>query len=161
MLRPTLGGIAFGLVAVAFPLTLFTGSDQLTTVIDDRAALGAGLLTAVVFAKILTFAIGMSTGFIGGPFFPMLFIGGTAGIAAHLLVPGLPVGLALTCLFAALPGAVVAAPFTLVLLAALTTQVGALQTAPIGIAVLTAYIVVSGSGILLEMARRRAPVGQA
>jgi H+/Cl- antiporter ClcA len=156
VLRPTLGGIAFGLVAVAFPLTLFTGTDQLTTVIDDRAALGAGLLIAVVLAKILTFALSMSTGFIGGPFFPMLFIGGTAGVAAHLLVPGLPLALAFTCLFAALPGALVAAPFTLVLLAALTTQVGALQTAPIGIAVLTAYVAVSGSGVLLEMARRGA-----
>ena len=161
VLRPAIGGVAFGLVGVAFPLTLFTGSDQLTTVIDDRAALGAGLLVAVVFAKVLSFAIGMSTGFIGGPFFPMLFIGGTAGIAAHLLVPGLPVALAFSCLFAALPGALVAVPFTLVLLAALTTQVGALQTAPIGLAVLTAYVVVSGSGLLLSLARRRAPANPA
>jgi len=34
VLRSTLGGLAFGLVAVALPLTLFTGSDQLETVID-------------------------------------------------------------------------------------------------------------------------------
>lgn len=155
VLRPAIGGVAFGLIGVAFPLTLFTGSDQLTTVIDDRAAIGAGLLIAVVFAKILAFATSMSTGFIGGPFFPSLFIGGTAGVAAHLLIPGLPLGLAFTCLFAALPGALVAAPFTLVLLAALTTQVGTLQTAPIGIAVLTAYLAVSGSGVLVEMARRQ------
>ena len=38
----------FGLVGVALPLTLFTGTDQLTTVIHDGAALGAGLLIAVV-----------------------------------------------------------------------------------------------------------------
>ena len=56
ILRPALGGIAFGLVGVALPLTLFTGTDQLTTVIHDGAALGAGLLIAVVFAKILVFA---------------------------------------------------------------------------------------------------------
>ncbi|MGZ6693900.1 MAG: chloride channel protein, partial [Solirubrobacteraceae bacterium] len=53
ILRSTIGGIAFGLVGVALPLTLFTGTDQLTTVIHDGAALGAGLLIAVVFAKIL------------------------------------------------------------------------------------------------------------
>ena len=40
VLRPVIGGIAFGLVGVALPLTLFTGTDQLTTVIEDGAALG-------------------------------------------------------------------------------------------------------------------------
>ena len=80
VLRPVIGGIAFGLVGVALPLTLFTGTDQLTTVIRDGAGeLGAGLLIAVVFAKILVFALCEATGFIGGPFLVMLFIGGTAG----------------------------------------------------------------------------------
>ena len=126
-----IGGIAFGLVGVALPLTLFTGTDQLTTVIHDGAALGAGLLIAVVFAKILVFALCEATGFIGGPFLVMLFIGGTAGMAAHVLIPGLPEGLAFTAMFAALPAALVAAPFSLILLGALTTQIGTLQIAPV------------------------------
>ena len=92
ILRSTIGGVAFGLVGVALPLTLFTGTDQLTTVIHDRAALGAGLLIAVVFAKILVFALCEATGFIGGPFLVMMFIGGTAGITANVLIPGLPAG---------------------------------------------------------------------
>ena len=79
IVRPTIGGIAFGLVGVALPLTLFTGTDQLSTVIHSGVGLGAGLLIAVVFAKILVFALCESTGFIGGPFLVMLFIGGTAG----------------------------------------------------------------------------------
>ena len=83
ILRSALGGIAFGLVGVALPLTLFTGTDQLTTVIRDGTALGAGLLIAVVFAKIFVFALCEATGFIGGPFLVMLFIGGTAGTATH------------------------------------------------------------------------------
>ena len=156
ILRSAIGGVAFGLVGVALPLTLFTGSDQLTTVIRDATSLGAGLLIAVVFAKILVFALCQSTGFIGGPVFPMLFIGGTAGIAAHLLIPGLPEALAFTTMFAALPGSLVAAPFSLILLGALTTQIGTLQTAPIAIAVLTAYLAVSGTGVLLALARRQA-----
>ncbi len=154
ILCPTLGGIAFGLVGVALPLTLFTGTDQLTTVIQDGAALGAGLLIAVVFAKILVFALCEATGFVGGPFLVMLFIGGTAGTAAHVLVPGLPEGLAFTAMFAALPGALVAAPFSLILLGALTTQIGTLQIAPVAIAVLTAYLAVSGSGLLMGLANR-------
>ena len=154
ILRSTIGGIAFGLVGVALPLTLFTGTDQLTTVIHDGAALGAGLLIAIVFAKMLVFALCEATGFVGGPFLVMLFIGGTAGTAAHLLIPGLPEGLAFTAMFAALPGALVAAPFSLILLGALTTQIGTLQIAPVAIAVLTGYLAVSGSGLLMALANR-------
>ena len=154
ILRSTIGGIAFGLVGVVLPLTLFTGTDQLTTVIHDGAALGAGLLIAVLIAKILVFALCEATGFIGGPFLVMLFIGGTAGVTAHVLIPGLPEGLAFTAMFAALPGALVAAPFSLILLAALTTQIGTLQIAPVAIAVITAYLAVSGSGLLMAMADR-------
>jgi H+/Cl- antiporter ClcA len=154
ILRATIGGLIFGLVGVALPLTLFTGTDQLPTVIRDGATLGAGLLIAVVFAKILVFALCEATGFIGGPFLVMLFIGGTAGTAAHVLIPGLPEGLAFTTMFAALPGALVAAPFSLIVLTALTTQIGALQTAPVAIAVLAAYLAVSGTGTLMALANR-------
>jgi H+/Cl- antiporter ClcA len=154
ILRATIGGVIFGLVGVALPLTLFTGTDQLSTVIDKGAILGAGLLIAVVFAKMLVFGLCEATGFIGGPFLVMLFIGGTAGTAAHVLIPGLPGGLAFTTMFAALPGALVAAPFSLIVLVTLTTRIGALQTAPVAIAVLTAYLAVSGTGTLMALAQR-------
>jgi H+/Cl- antiporter ClcA len=154
ILRATIGGVIFGLVGVALPLTLFTGTDQLSTVIDKGAILGAGLLIAVVFAKMLVFGLCEATGFIGGPFLVMLFIGGTAGTAAHVLIPGLPAGLAFTTMFAALPGALVAAPFSLIVLVTLTTRIGALQTAPVAIAVLTAYLAVSGTGTLMALAQR-------
>jgi H+/Cl- antiporter ClcA len=154
ILRATLGGIMFGLVGVALPLTLFTGTAQLPTVIHDGTTLGAGLLIAVVFAKMLTFALCQATGFIGGPVLVMLFIGGTAGTAAHALIPGLPEGLAFTAMFAALPGALVAAPFSLIVLAALTTQVGTIQIAPVAIAVITAYLAVTGAGTLRALANR-------
>ena len=156
ILCSTVGGIVFGLVGVALPLTLFTGTDQLTTIIHDGTALGAGLLIAIVFAKIFVFAVCEATGFIGGPFLVMLFTGGTAGIATHLLVPSVPEGLAFTAMFAALPGSLVAAPFSLILLGVITTQIGALQVAPVTVAVLTAYLALSGSGLLLSLARRQA-----
>jgi chloride channel protein, CIC family len=154
ILRSTLGGIAFGLVGVALPLTLFTGTSELKTVIDDGATLGAGLVIAVLFAKILMFALCEATGFIGGPVLVMLFIGGTAGIAAHLLIPGLPEGLAFATMFAAVPGSLIAAPITVIVMVALTTQIGTLQLAPVAIAVLTAYLAVSGSGVLMALARK-------
>ena len=154
ILLATIGGVMFGLVGVALPLTLFTGTDQLETVVKDGTALGAGLLIAVVFAKILTFALCEATGFIGGPVLVSLFIGGTAGTAAHVLIPGVPEGLAFAAMFAALPGSLVALPFTVILFAALTTQVGALQLAPVAIAVVTAYLAVSGTGTLIDLVSR-------
>lgn len=47
---------------------------------------------------------------------------GTAGVVVHHVLPGVPLGLAFTCLLAAVPGALVAAPFSMVLLAAFLTQ---------------------------------------
>ena len=53
----------------------------------------------------LTFAVSEGSGFVGGPIFPSLFIGGTAGVLVHQVIPGVPLGLAFTCLLAAVPGA--------------------------------------------------------
>ncbi|MDH3227719.1 MAG: chloride channel protein, partial [Thermoleophilia bacterium] len=153
LLRSTIGGVGFGLVGVALPLTLFTGTDQLETVIDDAGKLGIGLLIVTVFAKMLTFAVSSASGFVGGAVFPSFFIGGTAGVAAHEIFPDLPLALAFTCMLAAVPGSLIFAPFTMVLLAALLTQIGALQTAPILVAVVTAYLALSAVKYLV--ARRR------
>jgi len=60
-----------------------------------------------------------------------------------------PLGLAFTCLLAAVPGALAPAPFSMVLMAAFLTQVGALQTAPILIAVVTAFLTMEGVKYLL------------
>jgi H+/Cl- antiporter ClcA len=151
--KSTLGGVVFGLVGVALPLTLFTGSDQLKTVLKDAGTLGLGLLVAILIAKMLTFAVSQASGFVGGPIFPALFIGGTAGVIVHQVIPGVPLGLAFTCLLAAVPGSLVAAPFSMVLLAAFMTQVGALQTAPILIAVVTAFLTMEG--VKYRLARRK------
>ena len=143
-----------GSIGVALPLTMFTGSDQLKTALDDAGTMSVGLLIALVIAKQCTFAVSQASGFVGGPIFPALFIGGTAGILVHAVLPGVPLGLAFTCMLAAVPGSLVAAPFTMVLLAAFLTQVGALQTAPILIAVVTAFLVMEGMKYLVAQGKR-------
>jgi H+/Cl- antiporter ClcA len=102
----------------------------------------------------LTFAVSNSSGFVGGPIFPALFIGGTAGVIVHQVIPGVPLGLAFTCLFAAIPGSLAAAPFAFVLLAGFTTQVGALQTAPVLIAVITGFLTMEGVKYFLASQKR-------
>jgi H+/Cl- antiporter ClcA len=153
--KPTLGGLVFGLIGVALPLTLFTGSEQLKSVLQDAKSLGLGLVVAIVFAKILAFAVSEGSGFVGGPVFPALFVGGATGVAVHQAITSVPLGLAFTCIFAGVPGALVSAPFAAALMAAFMTQVGALQTAPILIAVVTALIAMEGVKYLL-VSRKKA-----
>lgn len=152
--KSTLGGVVFGIVGVALPLTMFSGSDQLKTVLTDAGALGLGLLAAILIAKMAAFAVSQASGFVGGPIFPSLFIGGTAGVLVHHVIPGVPLGLAFTCLLAAVPGALAPAPFSMVLMAAFLTQVGALQTAPILIAVVTAFLTMEAVKYLLASRRQ-------
>jgi hypothetical protein len=73
--------------------------------------------------------------------------------------PSVPLGLAFTCVFAAVPGALVAAPFTVVLLAAFVSQVGGLQTAPVLIAVVTAYLTMEGVKYLVASRKAAAAPG--
>jgi H+/Cl- antiporter ClcA len=101
----------------------------------------------------------MGSGFVGGPIFPSLFIGGAAGIAVHQASPGIPQGLAFTCLFAAVVGALVAAPFAMALTAAFMTQIGGLQTTPILIAVVTAFLAMEGIKYFIA-SRRKSPAPQ-
>ncbi len=152
--KPVIGGIAFGLIGVALPLTMFTGTDQLATVLADASGLGLGLVLALMVGKMLAFAVSQASGFVGGPIFPALFIGGTAGVAVNLLLPGIPMALAFTCMLAAVVGGLASAPFAMVLLAGLLTQVGALQSAPILLAVISSYVTVEGSGFLVNLAKR-------
>ena len=152
--KSTLGGAVFGLVGVALPLTMFSGSDQLKTVLTDAGTLGLGLLVAILIAKMLAFAVSQGSGFVGGPIFPSLFIGGTAGVVVHQVFPGVPLGLAFSCLLAAVPGSVAPASLSMVLLAVFLTQVGALQTAPILIAVITALLTMEGVKYLVTIRKQ-------
>jgi len=156
--KSALGGMMFGVIGVALPLTMFSGGDQLTSVLQDASTLGLGLCIAILIAKMLTYAVCQGSGFVGGPIFPTLFMGGTAGIIVHQAIPGVPLGLAFSCLLPAVLGSLAAAPFSMVLMAAFLTRVGPLQTAPILIAVVTAFLGVQGAKYCWQAANGGASV---
>jgi len=160
LVKSTIGGIIFGIIGVVLPLTMFTGTSQLGVVLKDGSTLGLGLVLALVVAKAITFGVSLGSGFVGGPIFPSLFVGGAAGVAVHLAVPDLPLGLTFTCMLAAVVGGMVSAPFAMVLFAAFTTQVGALNTAPVLIAVVTSYLTVEAVKYLL-VSRKQAAAAKA
>lgn len=146
VLRSTLGGLALGVIAVCLPLTLASGKSQLSAAIADFQTLGAAIIIGALLAKILAMSISLATGFIGGPVMPTLFIGGSAGLAINLLFPEIPLALAFSAMLVAVPGVTVGAPFSMVLLAALTVGTGAVNASLAGVAVLTAYTLTSGLG---------------
>ncbi|HUN79596.1 MAG TPA: chloride channel protein [Solirubrobacteraceae bacterium] len=159
IVKSTLGGTIFGIVGVALPLTMFSGGEQLASVLQGAGTLGLGLCFAVLIAKMLTWAVSQGSGFVGGPIFPSLFIGGTAGVVVHQAIPGVPLGLAFSCLLTAVLGTFAAAPFAMVLMAALLTRVGPLQTFPILIALVTAFLSAEGANYFLASREQQALTG--
>ena len=92
IVKSTLGGAVFGLVGVALPLTLFAGSEQLKTVVNDAGTLGLGLIVALVIANMFTFAVSQVSAFIAGPSSLPVHCG-AAGVAVHEIFPGSAMGL--------------------------------------------------------------------
>ena len=137
-------GAAVGLIAFALPLTVGAGQSQLGVVIDDPGALGIGLLGVVLLAKMAAMALSLEVGFMGGNVFPLIFMGGTAGIMVYLVFPDIPVALAVSCMLAAVPGSFLRAPISMVFIAVIALALGAETTAPVAVAVATSYLVIAG-----------------
>ena len=160
VVKSVIGGVLFGAIGVILPLTMMTGTDQLDVVLTEGTALGLSLVVILAIAKIITMAVSLGSGFVGGPIFPTMFIGGSSGVALHLAIPSLPLGLTFTCMLAAVVGGFVSAPFAMVLFAVFTTQIGALNSTAVLIAVITSFITVQAVKPLLTR-RRQAPEAEA
>jgi H+/Cl- antiporter ClcA len=134
LIRCTLFGLVFGLVAMALPLTLFLGTQGLADVADEPATLGAGLILASVAVKLIATTGALSFGFVGGPVFPLLFIGGGLGAVLHLAVNDIPLALAMTAMMAAVPAAVIPIPLGLATFVVLLSGIGATESTSVFVA---------------------------
>lgn len=113
--RLLVGGMAVGVIAVVFgELTLFSGEHEISEVIAQGEAIGVGALLFLVAGKMLAAAVSLSTGFRGGRIFPVLFIGGTVGMAVHVALPWIPAALAVSTGMAGIGVTVLRAPLFLV-----------------------------------------------
>ncbi|MEZ5382549.1 MAG: chloride channel protein [Microthrixaceae bacterium] len=140
VLRCTALGLAMGLVGMALPLTLFLGTDGLVDVTSDPAAIGAGLILASALVKILVTSGALSFGFVGGPIFPLLFIGGSIGSVLHVAVDGIPLGLAVVAMMAAVPSSVIPVPLSIATLTFLIAGVPPSESTPVFVAAFVALI---------------------
>ncbi|MBN1247815.1 MAG: chloride channel protein [Anaerolineae bacterium] len=96
-LRPALGGLLLGVLALAVPQVLGGGFAQISQALRGQLALP--LMAALVLAKLLATDLTLGSGSSGGLFAPALFmgamLGGAFGEALHLLLAGSPLGQAL------------------------------------------------------------------
>lgn len=83
-------------------------------------------------------------GFIGGPIFPLFFVGGTAGTVIYLLLPGVPMALAVSCLMVAVPAALMLTPLSLSVVVLLIAGIPMTEAAP----PLVAFLVTHGLGLI-------------
>jgi H+/Cl- antiporter ClcA len=132
---------------MALPLTLFLGTDGLATTTHQAAEIGFGLLILFALAKMLALSGALSFGFIGGPIFPMLFVGATLGSAVNLLFPQIPLGLAVGCLMAAVPAAIVPIPLALAVIVIVVVGLSPMNAVPVVLASLVSYSVAHGLGL--------------
>lgn len=84
--RPALGGVAFGLLAMASPYALTNGELQMNDMAATKLTLGVLLGAAAV--KLLTSAIAVVTGWRGGFIIPLFFVGFALGRATEGYLPG-------------------------------------------------------------------------
>ncbi len=83
--RPTVGGIALGLLAVATPYALTNGEFQIESLIDSPPAVR--ILVIAGIAKLLAAAIALVTGWRGGFIIPLFFAGFVLGWAVAGWLP--------------------------------------------------------------------------
>lgn len=140
-MRPTIGGLCVGGMALITPAVLSSGHSALH--VGFGAYYTAPILIMLIGLKVLASAISIGSGFRGGLFFASLFLGAMLGklvalgwmLAFGLKIPGLVVAIIGMC---AMATAVLGAPLTMAFLALETT--GSL---PLTIAVLAAAVVSS------------------
>jgi CIC family chloride channel protein len=119
-LRPALGGLCVGLIALWVPQVLGSGHGALQNSLDERLALP--LLLTMLTAKILASAVSLGAGFRGGLFSSSLFLGSLFGaLLAHLaerVYPELAVGDTAFMLvgMGSVAAAIIGAPVTMVML---------------------------------------------
>ena len=140
-------GLGVALLAIGFAEAtgrsssevLFSGQNQLPSLIEGAAGWSVGALVLLVACKGLAYGLSLSS-FRGGPTFPGMFIGAAGGIAlSH--AAGLPMIAGAGMGIGAMSVTMLGLPLTSVLLVSVFLQADALSLMPIVIvAVVIAYV---------------------
>ena len=152
-IKPAIGGLGVGLIALWFPQVLSMGYGWLQLAIDGRTAeLAVGTMLILVVLKIVATSLTIGSGGSGGVFAPGLYIGGMLGGGLwgllHNRLPGMPAQSAPFVIVSmmALFGGVAKAPVAVMLMVAEMTGQFSLLV-PAMFAATAAYLVSGETGI--------------
>ncbi len=152
--KPLLAGLAGGAVtavmAVAAPILLFSGQSEVPTLIENAASFGVLLLVGLGVGKLLFSTWSLSTGYFGGPIFPVMFAGTCFGLAVHLVFPGVSAGVAVMGLMTGMIVSATVAPLSVTFFLALIadpTLVSAISIAAVAAFVIRQAIAPTVPGI--------------
>lgn len=149
-LRPILGGLALGTLALASPYALTFGEHQINEI--SAAGLATSTLLGAALAKLVAAALIVTAGWRGGFIIPLFFVGtalGLAGAEAFAVDPGITV----TALMVALTVGVTKTPLGSTLIVAGMAGFAALPT--LVIAAVVALLLTSRIGLIDTQAARQ------
>lgn len=114
--QPVIGGAMFGLLAMAFPILRFSGHHEIEPMLAWAGGVGMAVLLLLGVLKVLALSICLSTGWLGGAMFPLIFAGAAAGAAALAVIPGMEVSVAIAAGMGAATAAGLGRPIAAVLI---------------------------------------------
>jgi H+/Cl- antiporter ClcA len=129
-----LGGLVLGvLYAIGGVNVRFSGMPELVHLVADTHHTRGALLALAV--KAVATAWCLAAGYRGGKIFPVVFVGGATGLALHLLITSIPVGLAVGVGLAAALATALAAPVMAAMLTASLVGTALMPLALLGVVV--------------------------
>ncbi len=151
--RALAAGVVVSLVGVALPQLLFSGEDDIHTILANPATYGVGLLLLMAVGKLLLLGLSLKSGYLGGPTFPILFACTMIGLALHLTFPDAPLGILVMCIEGPAIAVALSAPLTAILL---VVVVGTADPDTAALIVLSTVVgMLIGNRFKEEVARRR------
>jgi len=139
--RALAAGVVFSIVGTFAPIVMFSGEDQVLTIVGKPEHYGIALLLVMAFGKLALLATAFKSGFLGGPTFPSIFACVCVAEAIHIAIPDLPLPIVVAAVVAGFLMVLFKTPFMVVLLTSFMLGASADLLALIVFAVATALIV--------------------
>ena len=152
--RPVLGGVALGCLALISPLALTFGEEQINDLVAEPLAVGALLIAGAV--KLVASATIVTAGWRGGFIIPLFFVGATVGLAAAQVL-GIDPIVAVTATMAAAAVGVTKTPLGSTLV--VSEIAGLALLPPVLVASITALLLTSRVGLIHTQRQREGEFG--
>ena len=110
-----LGGLLLGIIGTFFPLTLFSGEENMRIILETYLMYSPVFLIGIGIIKLFLTHFCIKSGWIGGPFFPTIFCGISIGCGLSMIL-GLDIAFTVSIVTAALLGVSLKKPLIVVLI---------------------------------------------